>query len=185
MTQLGDTRYTAMAMLLHWLMAVLLVVSFGVGIYMANLPFSPQRVKLFNWHKWAGITILALALLRLGWRAFHTPPPGPALTAWQRRASGLVHALLYVLFFAVPLAGWAYSSATGVPLVWFGVLPLPDLVAANKETAQLLKAWHGALAWTLAVVVCAHVAAAAKHHFIDRDGLLSRMAPRRAARKSS
>lgn len=185
MTSQATDRYTAPAILAHWLMALMLVVSFGIGFYMVDLPFSPQRVKLFNWHKWVGITTLAFALLRLGWRVFRRPPAKPVMPDWQHKASRLVHGLMYVLFFAVPLAGWAYSSASGVPVVWLGLLPLPDLLPADKVTAQLIKPYHAALAWTLAVMVGMHLAAVVKHHFIDRDELLLRMVPRWGAAKDS
>ena len=170
-------RYTLPAIGLHWLLAVMILGSFGVGLYMADLPFSPSRLKLYNWHKWAGVTILALAVLRLAWRLTHRPPAPPPMPAWQQRASALTHGLMYALFFVIPLVGWAYSSAAGFPIVWFGVLPLPDFVPADKALAEAIKPWHGWLAWTLIALVALHVAAALKHHFIDRDGLLSRMRP--------
>ena len=77
------------------------------------------------------------------------------------------------------MVGWAYSSAVGVPIVWFGVLPLPDLLAKDKALADLIKPWHAALAYALAALVLVHVAAALKHHFVDGDGLLARMRPGR------
>lgn len=169
--------YTLPAIALHWLLALALVGSFGVGLYMTNLPFSPARLKLYNWHKWAGVTILTLSAIRLLWRLTHRPPPAPAMPAWQARASKAVHGLLYGLFFAVPLAGWAYSSAAGFPVVVFGVLPLPDWVAPNRELAEALKPLHANLAWALALLALLHVLAALKHHFIDRDDLLTRMRP--------
>ena len=174
-----STRYTATAVALHWLLALLIAGAFGVGLYMHDLPFSPLRLKLFNWHKWAGVTILALSALRLLWRLTHRPPPDLPAPPWQRAAGHAAHWALYALFFAVPLMGWAYSSAAGFPVVWFGVLPLPDFVAPDRALADILKARHGQLAWALAVVVALHVAAALKHHFIDRDGLLQRMRPGR------
>ena len=175
-----DTRrYTLLAIALHWLLALMIVVAFGVGVYMSDLPFSPQRLKLYNWHKWAGVTILALSALRLLWRLSHRPPADPPMPAWQARAAHAVHGLLYVLFFAVPLVGWAYSSAAGFPIVWFGVLPLPDFVPVSKPLAAVLKEAHELLAFGLAALVIAHVAAALKHQFIDRDGLLDRMRPGR------
>ncbi len=175
-----STRYTLPAIALHWLLALALIVSFCVGVYMSSLPISPQRLKLYNWHKWAGICILALSALRLLWRATHRPPEDVPMPAWQRRAAHATHVLLYVLFFAVPLAGWAYSSAAGFPVVLFGVLPLPDFVSPDKELAEAIKPLHGILAFTMAALVLAHVGAAIKHHFIDRDGLLNRMRPGRA-----
>ncbi|HPO19428.1 MAG TPA: cytochrome b [Rubrivivax sp.] len=172
-------RYDNVAIGFHWLLALLLVCAFAVGTYMSDLPFSIQRVKLVNWHKWAGITILALTLLRLTWRWRHAPPPDAPAPPWQQRAAHLTHAALYALCLVVPLAGWAYSSAVGVPIVWFGVLPLPDLLAKDKALADQIKPWHAALAYALAALVLVHVAAALKHHFVDGDGLLARMRPGR------
>ncbi|MGM9513174.1 cytochrome b [Roseateles sp. DB2] len=172
-------RYTATAMVLHWLLAAAIVGAFGMGLYMSDLPLSPTRLKLFNWHKWAGVTILALSALRLLWRLGHRPPADLPMPAWQARAAHAVHGLLYLAFFAVPLSGWAYSSAAGFPIVWFGVLPLPDFVPVDKALAHQLKELHELLAWGLALLVLAHVAAALKHHLIDKDGLLLRMMPAR------
>jgi len=172
-------RYTAPAIGLHWLLAIALTISFSVGLYMSDLAMSPQRLKLFNWHKWAGVTILALSLVRLLWRLTHRPPPDVPMPRWQALAAHLTHVAMYLLFFAVPLVGWAYSSAAGFPIVWFGVLPLPDFVSPDKALAEAIKPWHGALAWTLAGFVVLHLAGALKHQFIDKDGLLSRMKPHR------
>ena len=175
-----SARYTRTAIVLHWLLGLMIVGSFGVGFYMADLPFSPSRLKLYNWHKWAGVTILALSAARLLWRLTHRPPADLPMPAWQQRAAHAAHLLLYALFFAVPLAGWAYSSAAGFPVVVFGVIPLPDFVAPDKEFAEAIKPLHKILAYSMAALVLGHVAAAFKHHFVDRDGLLERMRPGRA-----
>lgn len=171
----GIARYTRPAVLLHWLLALMILGSFSVGWYMADLPVSPTRLKLYNWHKWAGVTILALSALRLLWRLAHRPPADLPMPAWQAKAAHLTHGLFYALFFAVPLVGWAYSSAAGFPVVWLGVLPLPDFVPVDKPLAEILKATHGNLAFALAGLVLLHVAGAVKHQFIDRDGLIGRM----------
>jgi cytochrome b561 len=175
-------KYSRVAIALHWLLALSLLSIFVVGVYMADLPFSPQRLKLYNWHKWAGVSILILSVLRLLWRATHTPPALPAkvvnsMPAWQMAAYHATHGLLYALFFIVPLVGWAYSSAAGFPIVLFGVLPLPDFVSADKALAELIKPWHEISAFALAGLALLHMAAALKHHFVDRDGLLQRMVP--------
>lgn len=175
-------RYGLPAIALHWLLALALVGVFAVGLYMSGLPFSPQRLKLYNWHKWAGVLILALSALRLLWRLTHRPPPLPApvlaaMPGWQRAAHHGTHHLMYLLFFAVPLLGWAYSSAAGFPIVLFGQWPLPDFVGADKALAAAIKPWHAFSAYALAALALLHVAAALKHQFIDRDGLLARMAP--------
>ena len=173
-------RYSGPAIALHWLLALALFGLFAMGLYMTSLPMSPTRLKLYNWHKWAGVTVLALSFLRLAWRLTHRPPADVAMPAWQARAAHAAHVALYVLFFAVPLAGWAYSSAAGFPVVWFGVLPLPDFVAPNRELAEAIKPLHQILAYTMAAIVVVHVAGALKHQLIDRDGLLQRMWPGRA-----
>jgi cytochrome b561 len=179
MTPADIPRYHPVAIAFHWLLAAAIVVSLGVGLYMTELPLSPQRLKLYNWHKWAGVTILALSALRLLWRLTHRPPADPPMPAWQRSAAHMTHKALYVLFFAVPLAGWAYSSAAGFPVVVYGVLPLPDFVPADKALAEALKPLHKYLAYLLALLVAGHVGAALKHHFVDRDRLLHRMWPNR------
>lgn len=172
-------RYGTVAIAFHWVLAVALIGSFAVGVYMAELPFSPQRVRLYNWHKWTGITIFGLSMARLLWRLRYGAPPGLAMPRWQALAASTTHLAMYVLFIAVPLLGWAYSSAAGFPIVVYGVLPLPDFVAVDKALAATLKPWHGRLAWALALLVALHVAAALKHHFVDRDELLLRMWPAR------
>lgn len=175
-----DTRYTSPAIALHWLLALLILGTLVVGLVMTSLPLTPTRLRLFNWHKWAGICVLILSAARLLWRIGHRPPPSLPAPRWQQRAAHGVHALLYLLCFAVPLAGWAYSSATGFPVVLFGVLPLPDWVGADRELAATLKRLHHALAYALAAGIALHVAAAFKHQFVDRDGLLRRMWPARS-----
>lgn len=178
-------RYNAVAMLLHWLLALAIGVMFVSGIYMADLPFSPWRLKLYNWHKWAGISVLVLSALRLLWRVTHRPPALPdaiirAMPKWQHVAHHATHYLMYALFFAVPLLGWAYSSAAGFPIVWFGQIALPDLVSADKALAETLKPLHELSAIALIALAALHVAAAIKHQWIDKDGLMARMLPSRS-----
>jgi len=176
----ATARYDNVAIALHWLLALMIVGSFCLGLYMSGLPFSIQRVKLFNWHKWAGMTILALTLLRLLWRLRHAPPseaPGPH---WQQTAAKATHRAMYLLCFAIPLVGWAYSSAAGFQIVVFGLLPMPNLLPVDTELAKSIKPAHAWLAYALAALVVLHVAAGLKHHFVDHDGLLNRMRPGRA-----
>jgi len=178
-------RYSAVAIALHWVLGLAILAMFGVGLYMTDLPFSPWRLKLYNWHKWAGVTILVLSVLRLVWRLTHRPPALPqvvalGMPAWQTRAYHATHHVMYVLFFVVPLMGWAYSSAAGFPIVWFGQIPLPDLVPVNKEFAALIKPLHEISAFALVGLAGLHIAAALKHQFVDRDGLLQRMLPGRS-----
>ncbi|WP_395700548.1 cytochrome b [Aquabacterium sp.] len=172
-------RYTPVAIAFHWLLALMIVGTFCFGLYMVGLPTSIGKLKLINYHKWAGVTILALSAARLLWRLTHRPPADLPMPAWQAQAAHLTHGALYLMFFVVPLVGWAYSSAAGFPIVVFGVLPLPDFVPVDKALAQAIKPWHERMAWVLALLVLGHLAAALKHHFIDRDTLLDRMRPGR------
>lgn len=178
-------RYSGLAIGLHWVLGVALVGLFSMGLYMAELPVSPLRLKLFNWHKWAGICVLVLSVVRLAWRLTHRPPPLPEpieqdMPGWQQRAHQWTIRSMYLLFFVVPLVGWAYSSAAGFPVVLFGVLPLPDFVPADKALSELIKPWHEITAVTLALLAILHMAAAFKHQWIDKHALLQRMWPRRA-----
>ena len=173
-------RYTRTAIVLHWLMALLIFATFPLGLYMADLKFSPTKLQLVSYHKWIGITLLLLVVLRLFWRLTHTPPALPdALPRWQKTASGAVHHGLYLLLVAVPLSGWLMSSAKGIQTVWFGVLPLPDLLNKNKELGDFMGYVHESLNYLLLLLVAVHIAAELKHRFIDHDEILSRMLPAR------
>jgi len=182
--------YGLTAIMLHWVLGLALLGLFGMGLYMAELPVSPLRLKLYNWHKWAGICVLVLSLLRLVWRLTHQPPALPDdiqkhMPAWQRVAHHGVQYLMYALFFTVPLVGWAYSSAAGFPVVGFGVFPLPDFVMPDKALAELIKPWHEISAMALVVLIMVHVAAAIKHQWMDKHALLQRMWPSRRASTES
>ena len=171
-------RYTGTALTLHWLAALLIFCGLGLGLFMTGLPLSPAKFRYYAWHKWIGITVFLLAAARLAWRAAHPAPLLPAsMPAWQVRASHVSHALLYVLMLAIPLSGWIYSSSTGVSVVYLGLVPLPDLIPKDREVAKGLLLLHQTLNSMLAAVVIIHVAAAAKHHFIDRDDVLARILP--------
>lgn len=173
-----SARYTLPAQVLHWLIALLIVGMFPLGLYMSDLPLSVRKIELYSWHKWVGITVLLLVVLRILWRVTHRPPPLPAtISRWQQGAAELMHNLLYVLILFIPLTGWALSSAAGVPVVWWGLWKLPSLLPANQALAHLLELVHATLNYTLAALLVAHVGAVVKHNFIDHDGVLSRMLP--------
>ena len=171
-------HYTRTAKGLHWLIALLMLGLLGLGFYMHDLPLSPQKLQLYAWHKWAGVTVFLLVIVRLAWRVTHQPPPLPAgMPRWQQWAAQATHLLLYVLMLAIPLSGWLMRSAKGFQTVWFGVLLLPDLLAKDKALGDLLATLHMSLNLLLVALLVAHVGASLKHHFIDRDDVLLRMLP--------
>lgn len=170
--------YGLAAKTLHWLTALLVIGLLGLGLWMVGLPPSMQKLKVYSWHKWAGITVLALSVLRLGWRQLRPPPPLPATVApLERRLAPWGHAALYVLLFAMPLTGWLMSSAAGIPVVWFGIWPLPDLVAKDEALFKALQNAHHLLSRALMLVLAIHVAAVIRHDVMRRDGVLRRMLP--------
>ena len=173
-----NTHYTATAKLLHWLIALMIFGMLGFGFYMTGLDLSPTKLELYSWHKWAGVTAFILLAIRLLWRATHRPPALPAsMSATAQRMAHLGHLALYALMIAIPLSGWLMSSAKGFQTVYFGVLPIPDLLAKNPELGELLATLHGGLNLLLALTVLGHAAAALKHHFVDKDDVLRRMLP--------
>lgn len=172
--KMTTTRYTATAIVLHWLMALLIFVVFPLGLYMTGLTLSPTKLQLYSYHKWLGVTLLVLALLRILWRVAHRPPQLD-LPVWQKRLSDAVHMLLYALLIAIPMSGWLMSSAKGFQTVWLGIVPLPDLIEKDKELGHLLAEIHANWSYLLLVVVALHIAAALKHRYIDRDEIMGRM----------
>ena len=171
-------RYSAPAIGLHWTIFALVCCGWTLGQYMSGLDFSPQKLRYISWHKWIGVTVFMLVVMRLAWRLYRPVPPFPAsMHAFQRHAATAVHWLLYVLLIVIPLTGWLYSSAAGVPTVWLGLVQLPDLLEKDKSLADALREVHVSLNWMLLVLVVGHAAFALKHHFIDRDEVLARMIP--------
>lgn len=174
----SQSSYSRTAIILHWLVALLILGTFSVGLYMHDLPLSPTKLRIYSYHKWAGVTVFLLALLRLAWRLGHRPPPLPAaMPGWQQLAAHALHHLLYLLMVLIPITGWLMSSAKGFQTVYFGVLPLPDLVGKDQALGDLLQAVHKYLNFGFAALVLAHAGAAVKHHVVDRDDVLVRMLP--------
>ena len=176
--QTHKITYTPLAKALHWLMAALLIGLLSLGFYMADLPLSPDKLQLYAWHKWVGVTVFALVWLRLLWRITHRPPAYP--DSMSRTLQLLAHGghwALYALMIAIPLTGWLMSSAKGFQTVWWGVWPIPDLLAKDKELGHSLQEVHEALNWLLVLLISGHAAAALKHHWVDRNDILTRMRP--------
>jgi cytochrome b561 len=184
-TPTASTRYSLPAIALHWLLAVGLIGLLAFGWYMTGLPFSPARLKYYNWHKWAGVTILVLSLLRLVWRLTHRPPALPAAMAAPCRAGSTWPTMACTTCCtccSLPCRCWA-GLQLGRRLSHRVVrsVAAAHLVPADPALAEALKPWHMISAYTLAALIALHIAAALKHQFIDRDGLLRRMLPGKAA----
>lgn len=171
--------YTRTAIALHWLVALLIFCGFALGWVMTDIPgFTPAKLKYFSWHKWIGVTVFVLALMRVAWRATHAPPRLPAeMPAAQRIGAHAAHALLYGLILAIPVTGYLYSSASNIPVVYLGIVPLPRLIAPDPGLKEIFKALHVSLNYLLLALVSLHMLAVVKHQVWDRDGLLSRMLP--------
>ena len=191
-------RYTAVAIVLHWAIALAILLMLPLGFWMhlsVEAGNTGQGVfQAFQLHKSIGLTILALSLVRLGWRLAHKPPPLPAgMPAWEAFAARATHWAFYFIIIAMPLSGWLYVSAQWsheshqplpVPTHWFGLFRVPnlfDLASQSHEVrAQAADAAftaHYLMAYTAIALFVLHVAAALKHHFINRDETLAHMLP--------
>jgi cytochrome b561 len=177
----APSRYTRVAMALHWIIAALIVWGFSLGWIMTDIPvFTPTKLRYFSWHKWIGVTVLVLALIRLLWRATHPAPALPAgMHTWEKLAAHAGHAALYILMLTIPVTGYLYSSAAGIQVVYLGVLPLPTIIGPDTMLKGILKTIHIALNYVLLFAVAGHLLAVIKHELFDKQRLLARMLPGR------
>jgi cytochrome b561 len=171
-----DDNYGLIAIILHWIMAILMIGLLALGLYMVRLPVSLEKLKLFGWHKEFGILVLALVIVRIIWRLGNTLPNLPAtVPSWQQFAARAAHYVFYIFMLSLPLTGWMMSSASGLPVSFFGLITLPDLISANEQNRLLLIEIHKWLAYALIATLCLHIAASLEHHFIRKDVVLRRM----------
>jgi cytochrome b561 len=180
------TRYDAVAIGLHWLIALGILALIVVGLSMTHLSLSPMtKFQLYQLHKSIGITVLCAAVLRVLWRLIQRPPPLPVtMPPLERRAAEGAHVALYAFLFFLPLTGWALVSASpfNIPTVLYGLIPWPHLPVLSTLTDKapvehVLKIAHGKGAWLLIALAAIHAGAAFRHYFILRDGILQRMLP--------
>lgn len=183
------TRYTKVAIILHWLIAAMLVSLVFVGWWMEDLSAAARAGEVsfdqvravYNWHKTAGILVLVLSLARLGWRFTHPVPALPAtMKPWEALAARAAHIGFYVVMLGMPLIGWAMVSNSSLPTRLFNLegVNLPGLPVPDSEALQdILGSAHSAGGWVILVLLALHAGAALKHHFLDRDGVLNRMVP--------
>lgn len=176
----GPTDWSTPIKILHWLLALAVLAMVAFGFVMKYGDFSQvERIGLYNLHKSTGLTVLVLALLRLAIRLLDRRRPVlPPMPAWQRFTAGFTHVFLYLALIGMPLSGWLYNSASGFPLRWFGLFPVPALSGRDSGLKDLAGEVHFALALLLALVVIVHAGAALAHHFQHRDNVLRSMLPR-------
>jgi cytochrome b561 len=176
--QSSPGRYGAVAQGLHWIIAALIVTQFTLAWMADDLPLGMHKLALLARHKSFGMTVLMLALLRLVWRLFNRPPElPPGMSKVEKFLAKGTHVLLYTLIFAMPLSGWLMSSAKNYSVSWFGRFTWPNLIAPDERAFDLLKTVHETLSWLLFAVVMLHILAALKHHFWNKDDVLTRMLP--------
>ena len=171
-------QFGVVAKTFHWLTLALLIGSFTLALTMIDLPLSPRKLQFYSWHKWFGVTVFLVTVLRLGWRLLNPAPSPPvSMPRWQRRLARLSHATLYTILIVMPLTGWVMSSALNLPVVYLGVIYIPSPFGVDPALGEAMKIVHRGLAITLLVLVSVHFAAAIYHHFILRDDVLRRMLP--------
>lgn len=178
---LATQKYSRVAMIFHWLIAALFVAQIILGRTMTSLPPSLRQFELYQLHKSLGMTILALTLLRIGWRLTHTAPPLPAqMRNWERLAARIAHIALYVAMIAIPLLGWATvsTSSLNIPTLLWDVVPLPHLpLEQGRQQSNIWADRHKIAVWGASFLIMLHVAAALRHHLIIKDEVLLRMLP--------
>jgi cytochrome b561 len=181
-----STRWGSLAKFFHWTVVLLILAQGTIGLVMVELPKTPSIIPVFSVHKSLGLTILALAILRLTWRAFDPRPAEPAdIPHRQVRLARWGHALLYALLFAVPLTGWWFDSLSGLrPLYFFGLFEVPHLVAPDKALKDFASQVHETLFWLLIAVAAGHASIAMVHQFAHRNNILGRMWPDGLQRKA-
>lgn len=179
-------RWGPVSQALHWLVVFLILFQGGSGLRMIAMPNSIAKIELYALHKSLGLTVLALALIRLGWRlAAGAPRPIPGTPGWQHAAAACAHWLLYGLIFLVPLSGWLFNSVAGFPLQWFGLFNVPPLTSPDTTLRDLARNAHEWLFWLLVLTALLHAGAAIWHHLFQRDATLARMLPRGWLRTAS
>jgi cytochrome b561 len=194
----AQDRYNAVAIALHWLIALAIIVMLIAGLWMTKAIDDPKsRVaafQVFQLHKSTGLTILALSLFRLIWRLTHKIPPLPeAMALWEKLAARGAHILFYVIMIAMPLTGWLYVSAGwsveqghafAIPTIWYGLFQVPHIPGLielpdpqRAAVANLFQESHEKIAWFTIALLGVHLLAALKHHIVNRDDVLTRMLP--------
>jgi len=170
------SRYSKGAIILHWVMAVMIIGNLAGGLLHDLVPNDAgQRTAVMGLHKSFGLTIIALALLRIGWRLANPPPALPHyFTSGERLLAGATHIAFYLAMLALPFSGWVMADRNDRPLSYFGLTDVPKL-GVGKPVAEQAGEVHELLGWMMLALLALHVLALIKHYVLDRDNLLIRM----------
>lgn len=171
-------RYSLPSIVLHWLTAALMMATVVIALLLESTDSAAARNDLLSIHKSIGITIFALAWLRLGWRIGHAPPEWQDLPpAWQRAAAWLTHMALYLITLTMPISGYVSAAARARATTYFGLFRIPQMVPLDRSLATLTEQIHEYSSYGLYALVTLHLGAAVYHQFVQKDGLLKRMWP--------
>ncbi len=172
-----ERDYSLAAKFLHWAVAACVIFLIPSGILMVNVDLADAlRNDLYSLHKAFGVLVLALMAMRVGYRlTLGAPAASGVLTPAQYVVSRIVHVTLYLLLIAMPILGWAGTSAFPAPVPFFGLFELPALIGPDRELSKQLLTIHSYLGFFLAGVAVLHIAAGLYHGIVRRDGVLSRM----------
>lgn len=173
-----ERAWGAVAKSFHWLVAVAILAQLMLGTIADEARLSPLKLDLFVWHKSIGVSILLLVIIRVAWRLGNPPPAAPeCVAAWEKRLARISHGLLYLLMIVVPLTGWWISDTSRIPFSLYWVVPVPDLMAPDRDLSELAADLHGVLTKLLLAIVIVHILAALRHHFLLHNDTLLRMLP--------
>lgn len=168
-------RYGSVAIFFHWVMAFLIIGLLALGIYMVQMPISLQKLKYYGWHKEFGMLALMLVIVRLTWRLRNINPSLKTLPKLEEIAARIVHWAFYFFMFLLPISGWLITSAAGLPVSFFGLFVIPNIIAPNESQLLLFAFIHQWLGYALIALICLHVSAALKHYFINKDDIMQRI----------
>ena len=171
-------RYNSFAKLLHWTVGVTIIALLALGLYMVGMDHSDTRMQLYGLHKAVGVLVLGVMIIRVFWRIASQYPKSLAThKKWEKVLSKIVHGVLYVMAFSMPLSGWAMSSSYGYPVSMFGLFELPLLIEKDVLLGEDLALIHEIGGYALIAIIVLHVLGALKHHIIDKDNTIKRMLP--------
>ena len=159
----------------HWISAALFIALIALGIYMHELPKSPEKFELYDLHKSLGIGLFVLMMLRLIWLKISPNPEQISHTKFERILGHAVKGILYLAMILLPISGWIMSNSGGHEVAFFDFFVLPQIVGENETIHQISEAIHGTAGPLMIIIVLLHIAGAFKHHFVYKDETLKRM----------